>query len=301
MELNPDVDVLPVVGDLRLTLGLGAFAAADAVLGGLDNREARLFVNQACWKAGTPWIDGAIEGLMGVVRVFVPPDSACYECTMNERDRELIANRRACSLLGRDEMLAGRVPTTGTSASVVAGMQVQEAIKLLHADRLGEPALAGGGYHFVGLTHDSYVVRYERREECMSHDTYALDAAERVRPDVSFGALLERARDRLGGDAVLELEHEIALDATCSACGRSEAIMRPAVALAAGDAACPHCGSERGLSFAYVLDADSPLLARTPVEIGLPTADVVTARVGFTRVPYVTDGGGDPIDALRER
>ena len=99
MELNPDIDVIGIVGDVRLTCGLGLFAAADVVIGGLDNREARLFVNQACWKAGTPWVDGAIEGLLGVVRVFVPPESACYECTMNDRDRELVANRRACSLL----------------------------------------------------------------------------------------------------------------------------------------------------------------------------------------------------------
>ena len=82
------------VGDVRLRAGLGVFGAVDVVLGGLDNREARLYVNQACWKTATPWVDGAIEGLMGVMRVFVPPDSACYECTMSERDHELLAARR---------------------------------------------------------------------------------------------------------------------------------------------------------------------------------------------------------------
>jgi hypothetical protein len=89
--LNPEVDVIPVVGDVRTAFGLRVFAEVDLVLGGLDNREARLYVNECCWKTSTPWIDGAIEGLLGTMRVFVPPDSACYECTMSERDHELIA------------------------------------------------------------------------------------------------------------------------------------------------------------------------------------------------------------------
>lgn len=299
-EANPTIDVVSVTGDVRLTCGLGVFAAADVVLGGLDNREVRLFVNQACWKTSTPWIDGAIEGLMGVVRVFVPPDSACYECTMSDRDRELLTRRRACTLLSREQMVTGRVPTTGTSASIIAGIQAQEAIKALHSDRLGPPALAGGGYHFVGLTHDSYVVRYPRREECMSHDTYDLDGAASVSPDLPFRALLERARRLLGAGAVLELEHEIVLDAACSTCDSTQTIERPVLALDAGTALCPACGSERRLRFAYVIDDASPLVDRTPRSLGLPPADVVTARDGFARKAFVTSGGRDPVDLLRE-
>jgi molybdopterin/thiamine biosynthesis adenylyltransferase len=300
MELNRDIRAIPVTGDIRLTCGLAVFAEVDVVLAGLDNREARLFVNQACWKTGTPWVDGAIEGLMGVVRLFVPPDSACYECTMSERDRELLAQRRACSLLTRDEMLVGRVPTTGTSASVVAGIQAQEAIKALHSDRLGVSALAGSGFHFVGLTHDSYVVRYARRDECLSHDTYDLGTAEHVSPDVTFSELLKRARRRLGSTAVLELEHEIVLDATCSDCGRTDAVQRPVIALAVGAALCPVCRRERRLSFAYVIDGRSPLLTHTPRSLGLPAADVVMARVGPNRAAFVTSGGRDPVELLEE-
>lgn len=44
-------------------------------------------------------------------------------------------------------------------------------LKLLHKDR-GLPILIGKGYVFNGLTHDSYVVEYQRKEDCMSHDTY---------------------------------------------------------------------------------------------------------------------------------
>lgn len=290
-ELNPDVRVVPIVGDVRLTAGLGLFAEVDVVLGGLDSREARLFVNQACWKATTPYVDGAIEGLMGSVRVFVPPDSACYECTMSERDHELLAARRSCALLTRDDMLAGKVPTTATTASVVAALQVQEAVKLLHRDRLGEPTLAGGGYQFVGLTHESYTVRFRRRDECLSHDTYDLDDAEAVDGWATYGELLARARARLGAEAVLELEHELVLGATCGVCGNRESIRQPVVALDAGRGLCPVCGNAWQLEFAHVVDDDSALLDATAADLGLPPADVVVGRSGVERCFYVATGG----------
>ena len=63
-----------------------------------------------------------------------------------------------------------RCPTTATSASIIAAMQVQEAIKLLHRDRIPDD-FGGHGFAFNGLTHDSYVVSYRFREDCLSHDT----------------------------------------------------------------------------------------------------------------------------------
>lgn len=282
-ELNPDIDIRPLVGDVRLTAGLGLFADMDVVLGGLDNREARMFVNQSCWKASTPWVDGAIEGLMGVVRLFIPPETACYECTMSERDHELIAARRSCTLLSRDDMLEGKVPTTATTGSIVAAIQVQEAVKLLHRERLGEPALAGAGYHFVGLTHDSYVVKYQPREDCLSHDTYVLEAAVTVPADITFGDLLAKAREELGGDAIIEFEQEIVLAGKCESCGAEERIERPVDALGEGDGLCRNCGKARRLEFTHSADDESSLLGKTAAAIGLPPSDVIVGRAGMER------------------
>jgi adenylyltransferase/sulfurtransferase len=265
------------------------------VLGGLDSREARLFVNPACWKASTPFVDGAIEGLMGSARVFVPPASACYECTLSRRDHELLAARRTCALLSREDLLEGKVPTTATSASVVAGVQVQEAVKLLHAERLGPSALEGAGFQFVGLTHDSYVVRYPRRDDCLSHDTYALADAERVAPATPLRELLAHAQRQLGPDVVLELEHELVIAAECGACGRRESIMRPAFALAAGAALCPACGEPRRLEYRHAFDADSPLLDRRVADLGLPDADAIVARTTGARRFFLIDEG-DPLE-----
>lgn len=296
-ELNPQVQVVPVVGDVRTAFGLRLFDEVDVVLGGLDNREARLHVNQSCWKTSTPWIDGAIEGLMGTMRVFSPPTTACYECTMNDRDHELLAARRACSLLTRDEMLEGKVPTTATSASVIAAMQVQEAVKLLHGDRV-DVDFGGRGVAYNGLTHDSYVVSYPRREGCLSHDTYDLSAATIADPGATLGELLADARDRLG-DAVLDLEREIVTHMECARCAVDEPLFRPIDGLSVGAALCPACGAERRLRLAHsVAREDAQLLALTPAELGLPSFDVVTGRSGEDRHHYLLGGEGVALDGV---
>lgn len=291
--LNPDASFHAVTGDIRNAVGLGSYRDFDVVLGGLDNREARLHVNQACWKAGKPWIDGAIEGLMGVVRVFVPPESACYECTMSERDHELLAARRTCALLTRDEMLDGKVPTTGTSASIIAGMQVQEAIKLLHADRL-ETSMAGKGFVVNGMNHDSYVVEYPRTETCMSHDTYALDQVGDADRDAPLREVLEYGAGVLGApvnEVAIDFEQDIIVAFTCPTCGVAD---DPPVLLTkatAGSALCPTCGDERSLDVRHSLTAvDDEILAMTPGDLGIAPADILTIRTAEFRMhAMITD------------
>jgi len=165
MELNPDVRAKAFTANIIDDIGLGLFARVDAALGGLDNREARLAINQSCYKLGKTFIDGAIEALGGFARVFAPP-GPCYECTMTEADWRMINQRKSCALLTHEQMAEGKIPTTPTSSSIIAGVQVQEMLKILHADR-GLPTLAGKGYVFNGLTHDSFVVEYQKKPDCM--------------------------------------------------------------------------------------------------------------------------------------
>src|SRR5262249_22270382 len=71
-EIYPAIRVRPFTGNVVYDLGLGIFRWADVILGGLDNREARVAINLAAARAGKVWIDGAIERLDGVARVFDP-------------------------------------------------------------------------------------------------------------------------------------------------------------------------------------------------------------------------------------
>lgn len=298
-ELNSEIRVIPFVGDARLVVTPALVGRFDLVLGGLDNREARLHINQACWKAGTPWIDGAIEGLLGVMRVFSPPDSACYECTMNEADHRALAARKSCALLSRSQLLEGKVPTTATSASVIAAMQVQEAIKLLHGDLLDAP-FAGKGFVFNGLTHDSYVVTYKRRSECMSHDSYDLAAARPFGRRRALTEALAEAGDVLGPELVLEVEHELVRSASCEQCGSEVPLRRLIETVSAEEAACPECGGDRRLALTHAIQSGDELLDLSAEELGLPAFEVLTARAGERRLHFVLDGGRDPLEYLAE-
>jgi molybdopterin/thiamine biosynthesis adenylyltransferase len=169
-EINNEINIKYFDGNI-FNFGLGVLKSFDLIIGGLDNREARLFINQSCWKVNKPWIDGAIEILTGVARMFIPPHNACYECTMSEIDYTLINKRKSCMLLGLDEITEGKIPTTPTIASIIAGVQVQEAIKYLHK-REDLNLLNGKGFIFNGNNNDSYIIEYQKNENCPSHYTF---------------------------------------------------------------------------------------------------------------------------------
>src|SRR5260221_282263 len=73
MEIYPALDAKALIGNVLADVGLGYFRWADVVIGAVDNREARVFINAACAGVGTPWFDGGIEALHGVMRGFSRP------------------------------------------------------------------------------------------------------------------------------------------------------------------------------------------------------------------------------------
>jgi len=287
LELNPDIRVTGRAENVLTHAGLGVFLWADVVIAGVDNREARVFINAACARTGRAWIDGAIEGLSGIVRAFRPAETACYECTMNATDRRLLAERRSCALLARDAVARGHAPATAVTASLVAALQVEEAIKLLH----GQPALLGEGLHIHGLSSDFSRVRYPLREECPGHDSLGpivpLGAGV---ADLSLGALLDRAEQRFGEGAELDLSRDVALRFTCPACGQKALAKAALSALKERDAPCPACGVHRIVEVCATVRRDTPIdLAATAADLGLPPFDVIVARRGLDQEAWLFD------------
>jgi molybdopterin/thiamine biosynthesis adenylyltransferase len=287
-EIYPGMRVRPFHGNIVYDLGQGVYRWADVILGGLDNREARVAINLAAARAGKPWIDGAIERLDGVARVFDPATGPCYECTMNEVDWKMLEARRSCALLTREQMEQGRVPTTPTTASVVAGIQCQEAVKLLH----GLEVIAGRGYVFEGLHHQSYLVGYSRKEDCPAHDA---DEPVETLPwrtaNTTVGQLLDRARADLGPAAVLETNQDLLSSLTCPVCQRDEPLLASLGKVTETQGRCPHCGSMRAPNIYHTIDGcDRGLLDRTLAEIGIPPWDVVAARAGMEQRFYELAG-----------
>lgn len=279
--LNPDVRAHAVDADVLVRGGLGVFAWADVVIGAVDNREARVFINAACARTGRTWVDGAIEGLAGVVRAFAPARGACYECTMNATDRKLLAERRSCAMLARDAVRRGHVPTSAVAASIVGALEVQEAIKVVH----GQPALIGEGMHVDGLHGQVERVAYRRRPDCPGHEHLGPLAPLGVGvAGTTLGALLERAEARLGPGAALDLSRDVIVALTCPACGEAAPGRAVLGAVRESQAACPRCGAHRVVEIASSISRDGGVdLARTPADLGLPPFDVIVARQGLER------------------
>lgn len=289
-DINPDVHVQPAVANVVHDIGTGVFAEMDLIFGALDNREARVAINGFAWRVGKPWIDGAIEVVQGVARMFVPPDGPCYECTMSELDYRLLSIRRSCALLSRDDLLEGKVPTTPTTASVIAAIQVQEGVKWLHRDR-GLPVLAGKGFVFNGLNHDSYTVEYQRREDCPAHFTFgSVESVDRSIHDTTPRDLLCMARERLGPEAIVDLERELLTGLRCALCGTFETRFGRLSQITEASARCPSCGQVRDPELIHAFYGHEDFLDVSLFELGLPPYDIVTFRAGMELLPCLLAG-----------
>lgn len=287
-ELNPDVKVKAWHGDINFELGLGVFRHVDAIVGCLDNREARLSINRFCWNVGRPWVDGAIQELMGIVRVFWPGRGACYECTLTDFDYQMIGLRYSCPLLARQNLLQGKVPTTPTSASIVAAFQTQEALKLIH-DMEVEP---GKALMINGLTNDVYTTEYPEKAYCMSHARLEpiVELPEVTAAGTTLRELLTIARERLGDEAVLEFNGELVESMVCVDCGAATPVFKRMARLYESEATCPACGGRREMQMTHRITGAEAYLDRTLAAVDVPPLGIIRARNATESVYYELTG-----------
>jgi adenylyltransferase/sulfurtransferase len=275
-ELNPDVKVKAWHGDINFEMGLGVYRHVDAIVGCLDNREARLSINRNSWAINRPWVDGAIQELMGIVRVFWPGDGACYECTLTDHDYQMIGLRYSCPLLARDNLLMGKVATTPTSASIVAAFQTQEALKLIH-DMEVQP---GKALLINGLTNDIYTTEYPVKEMCMSHSRLEpIIELPQARVDTTtLAGLLAVAREQVGQEAALEFSGELVVAMTCAHCQEKTPVFKRMARMSEAESTCPTCNNPRDLVLTHRITGEEGFLDRTLAEIDVPPLDIIRAR-----------------------
>jgi molybdopterin/thiamine biosynthesis adenylyltransferase len=293
-ELGRGAQARAIVGNILHSCGLGLFEWADLILAGLDNREARLWINRSAWKMNRPWIDGAIEGINGVARVFLPGAPPCYECTLGEVDWQLLEQRMSCNLLLREANTEGKVPTTPTMASIIAGIQVQEAVKLLHA----MPTLSGQGFVFEGLNHTSYRVNYTAKEDCMSHHTVERVIPRSVRSsEILLVDLWSRACDDLGSrEVAVDFSRDVIHKLVCTTCGGEEEKFVPVGSVSLEQGRCSKDGQMRTVKTIHSFTGTEAYGQRTLDQLGLPLFDVFTARTQSNEIGYLV--AGDQLEIL---
>lgn len=193
-QINPNIQIIPIYGDITYDVGLGLLRRMDVVMGCVDSRWARYCVNRLCMRAGVPWVDGGINGLEGTVRVFVPGQN-CYACNLGTEGLKELARRMPCSGIIRKNEVAGRAPTTPVIASIIGAIQVQEALKLIHHEQVkaGElTSLCGKLFYYEGqhlTTQMASLAAYD--EDCPVHEQWTDIRCTSLRTDTSVEEALQ--------------------------------------------------------------------------------------------------------------
>ena len=118
-RINSTVAVEPRVVDATWSNVEELIAEADVVLDGTDNFETRFLLNDACVKAGKPWVYGGCVASHGMVLAVVPGTTACFACVVP--DLPAPGSSPTCDTAG----------VLGPAVGVVASLQAAEALKIL--------------------------------------------------------------------------------------------------------------------------------------------------------------------------
>ncbi|MDG1874430.1 MAG: ThiF family adenylyltransferase [Mariniblastus sp.] len=283
-ELNPDCTIIAQHGDVLTDIGLGLIRDANLVICCVDNREARLWINRMCWKANTPWIDGGIQEINGVAKVFMPPHGSCYECAMTENDYRLISLRYSCPLLRQEDLQQGKVPTAPTIASIIGGLQVQEALKLIH----DLPAAVGKALVFNGAANRFYQTTFPPREDCLSHETYEdlIElplSAQKTTVKQLFEAIARSDSTPPSAEAKdyrLLLDRDFVTELTCRSCDSTKRIYQTLCKVGSSDGLCERCSEPVSPNTTCEITSDSNLTDRTLSQLGIPNYDIVKVNSG---------------------
>ena len=211
-EINPQIKVTPIVGNLFSEVGLGLYRSVDVVIGCLDSRIARYLLNRLSLRAGKSWIDGSIENLTGVVKVYTPGMN-CYECGLSREEFNNIMLRTGCADVVRTQSSAGRVATTPISASIVGALQVQEAMKLIHMggnedETQQQPSpfktLQGRMLRYEGLTNMMNIYRVASwKNTCPAHEQWNdIKPCQELTASMPVAAALKTIKKLLGVKSV---------------------------------------------------------------------------------------------------
>lgn len=206
MEINPQIKVVPIVGNLFSEVGFGLYQSVDVIIGCLDSHIARYLLNRLAMRAGKTWIDGSIENLTGAVKVYTPGVN-CYECGLSREAFNNIMLRTGCADVVRTQNKAGRVATTPISASIIGAMQVQEAMKIIHASD-EEPVpfktLEGKMLRYEGMTNSVNIYRYASwKKSCPAHERWDdVICAEDLSAEDAVGVILSKLKTLLSAEAV---------------------------------------------------------------------------------------------------
>jgi len=302
MEINPQIKVVPIVGNLASEVGFGLYCNVDVVIGCLDSRIARYLLNRLCMRAGKTWIDGSIENLTGAVKVYTPGLS-CYECGLSREDFNSIMLRTGCADVVRTQSSHGRVATTPISASIIGAMQVQEAMKIIHLEGEDNPqmkTLQGKILHYEGMSNTMRIYKFASwKNMCPAHDRWSdIVPYDELSATMTVRSAMDQLKQLLHVESLeIIMRNNKFVDKIISDRPEKEfEVMVPESKLDETMSRDPELRKMGYLtlfhkSFYEVIDADFPYQDLTLQQIGIPPFDVL--EVGTNRGLFHVELSGD--------
>lgn len=246
MEIDRNVKAVPIVGEFQRFLGLGAFYDFDVVFGCLDNIQARIDLNKSCLQANCLYIDAGLRGIDGDLKIFGKGYEVCFDCLMTKEMREEAWRRYSCLKLRTRDDSRPSGPTAPTISAIIAGLQVQLAVKHLHG--MDIPFNHRIAVH--GHLNEFSVIRLQRNRNCPAHNNNSLIAANdlislELNAATATGLeLYDAIQKDFGQGVTIDLEFDLITEGYCRKHDHHKTIMKRRGTVYEDEMACPMCREE---------------------------------------------------------
>lgn len=272
-EINPEVKIRGVNGDIRFSLGLGEYRDANLVIGCLDSVNARWALNRKCLQAGVEWIDGGISDYHGLVARYNPHKGACYECTFTPLTYERFNERYSCPFNLVNDLTEDKVPTTAVTTSVIAAIQVQQAVNCLHEINDG---LLPGEKLTVYLK-PFYMLKDSLPEnpDCLAHNPLPTEISTlEIYDNISFNQILHEIKNILKAKKSIKFPYPYIHKFICQQCKKSEILLKPQESVKQHQAICPTCGELRTPEIIKEISENSDLSQLSYNQFAFPNMEI---------------------------
>ncbi len=149
--INPYIKVEPLAVSVNSSTADEIIKGYDLVIDGLDSIDARYALNDACLRAGIPYVYGGALSMLGSACTVIPGKSACIRCIFPE--------------LSDDEMPTCSIEGVHPSILyIVSAVQVSEAVRIL----TGSQPLLLNKLLYIDLNDLSFnTIEVARNEHCI--------------------------------------------------------------------------------------------------------------------------------------
>lgn len=124
-QLNSNINSQPICGRFSFDNAEKLVQNYDLIIDGSDNFETKLFINDACYKFGLPWVYAGVSQFEGQVALFKNRGNACYRCLFPNPDKVQVQSCEQAGVLGS---------IVGILGSCQATLALQHILDLYHDD-----------------------------------------------------------------------------------------------------------------------------------------------------------------------